>query len=362
MPRAVVAAMLAAILGSALSIAGPVAAAGVSSSGLRVANLKVDDVSDPLGIDDVHPSLSWQLASKVNGERQTSYRILVASTPERLTAGRADVWDSGKVTSNASVGVAYAGPALRSTRRYYWTVRVWGVRGGASAWARPASWEMGLLDPTDWQGARWITPDTADQDSWSDFTLDVDFTIRKGAASVLFRAQDANNLYLWQVNSAVQPGKVMLRPHLEVGGSFSHVVPDVDVSQVITQQNVNQQHHLRVRGDGAVISTWIDGTAVNTLTDGTFGKGTIGFRVGDATEDSLYDNLTVHGSTGTFSDDFSANPDPAFPQTTVTDGQLEPGGGIVLLNRDPGAPMLRDAFTLGKKIGRARAYVDGLGF
>src|SRR4051812_3794301 len=115
MPRAVVAAMLAAILGAALSIAGPVAAAGVSSSGLRVADLRDDDVSDPPGVDAVPPRLSWQLASEVNGEPEAAYRILVARPPERLTAGRADVWDSGKVTSNASVGVAYAGPALRST-------------------------------------------------------------------------------------------------------------------------------------------------------------------------------------------------------------------------------------------------------
>ena len=39
----------------------------------------------------------------------------------------------------------------------------------------------------------------------------MDFTIRKGAASLLLRAQDPNNLYLWQVNSEVDPGKVMLR-------------------------------------------------------------------------------------------------------------------------------------------------------
>jgi alpha-L-rhamnosidase len=223
---------------------------------------------------------------------------------------------------------------------------------------------MGLLNTADWQGAQWISPDTAGQDSWSDFILDVDFTIRKGAASVVFRAQDPNNLYMWQVNSEVDPGKVMLRPHLEVNGSFSHLVPDVDVSQVITQQNVNDQHHLRIEANGATISTWIDGTLVNVLTDHTFSKGTIGFRVGDSTEDSLYDNLAVHSLDGVslFSDDFSTSPDPYFPQTPITGGQLEPGGGITLLDPNPDAPMLRDSFTLGKKVARARAYVDGLGF
>jgi alpha-L-rhamnosidase len=166
------------------------------------------------------------------------------------------------------------------------------------------------------------------------------------------------------VNSEVDPGHVVLRPHLEVNGSFSHLIPDVDISQVITQQNVSSQHHLRIEANGATITTWIDGTVVNVLTDHTFSTGTIGFRVGDSTEDSLYGNLAVHGLDGAplFSDDFSARPDPSFPQTPITGGQLEPGGGITLLDPNPGAPMLRDAFTVGKKVAQARAYVDGLGF
>ncbi|HEY4464144.1 MAG TPA: family 78 glycoside hydrolase catalytic domain [Streptosporangiaceae bacterium] len=355
--------MLAAVL-SALLPAAATSAAGPGPSRLSVAGLQVDDASNPLGIDDVHPGLSWQLASPVNDERQTAYRILVASTPDRLAPGRADVWDSGRVASGASVGVPYAGPALQSAKRYYWTVQVWDSGGNSSGWARAAWWEMGLLNAAGWRGAQWISPDTAGQASWSDFFLDVDFTIRKGAASVVFRAKDANNLYMWQVNSEVDPGHVVLRPHLEVNGSFSHLIPDVDISQVITQQNVSSQHHLRIEANGATITTWIDGTVVNVLTDHTFSTGTIGFRVGDSTEDSLYGNLAVHGLDGTslFSDDFSARPDPSFPQTPITGGQLEPGGGITLLDPNPGAPMLRDAFTVGKKVAQARAYVDGLGF
>ena len=82
----------------------------------------------------------------------------------------------------------------------------------------------------------------------------------------------------------------------------------------------------------------------------------------DSTEDSLYDNLAVHGLDGAslFSDDFSASPDPSFPEAPVTGGQIEPGNGITLLDPNPGAPMLRDSFTVGKKVARARAYVDGL--
>jgi alpha-L-rhamnosidase len=357
------------VLALLLPVAVSASAAPVArgAQGVSVTGLQVDYTSNPLGIDDAHPSLSWQLRARQNDERQTAYRILVATSPRRLVPGRADVWDSGTVASGASAGVQYAGPVLQSQHRYYWTVEVWDNGGRPSGWARSAWWEMGLLQPADWQGAQWISPDTAGQDVWSDFVIDVDFTMRKGAASVVFRAQDSGNLYLWQVNEEVDPGEVVLRPHVEVNGNFTHLIPDLDLSPVITPRSAGEQHHLRIEADGPTITTWIDGTLVDSLTDGTFSKGTVGFRVGDSTEDSLYDNLAVHGLDGTslFSDDFSSPTDPSFPQAQVAGGQLEPGDGITLLDPNPDSPQLRDTFTLSGKDGRvasARAYVDGLGF
>ncbi|HEX9186556.1 MAG TPA: family 78 glycoside hydrolase catalytic domain, partial [Vicinamibacteria bacterium] len=65
------------------------------------------------------------------------------------------LWDTGKVASDRSVHLPYGGPSLESSRRYTWRVRVWDGAGKASAWSSPASWEMGLLKPSDWK-ARWI--------------------------------------------------------------------------------------------------------------------------------------------------------------------------------------------------------------
>ena len=82
------------------------------------------------------------------------------------------------------------------------------------------------------------------------------------------------------------------------------------------------------------------------------------------TEQSRYDNLTVHAPDGTalFSDDFSVAPDPSFPHT---DGHRRPvgadAGDPTLLDRNAGAPMLRTTFTLDRKVAQARAYVFGLG-
>jgi alpha-L-rhamnosidase len=346
----------------------PLAVAHAASGGaVSVGKLQVDTTTDPLGIDDPKPALGWQLDSSVNDQRQSAYQILVASSADRLSPGNADVWDSGKVASGDSTGVPYGGPALKSSRTYYWTVQVWDADGNPSAWSAPAHWEMGLLSTADWQGAQWISPDTGTADSWSDFTLDTDFTIKAGAASVLFRVADAQNYYMWQVNAASTPGKVLLRPHVQKGGSFT-TLGEIDLSPLITTANVNQPHHMKITANGSQITTWIDGTQVDTRTDASFAKGTLGYRsstTGNVAEDALYDNVVVHGLDGStlFSDDFSTSPDPQFPDTTVTQGQLEPRGDPTLLDPDPDAPMLRRTFTLGSQpITKARAYVYGLGF
>ncbi|MFG0248318.1 MAG: family 78 glycoside hydrolase catalytic domain, partial [Phycisphaeraceae bacterium JB051] len=76
-----------------------------------------------------------------------------------LLGEKPDVWDSGKVDSEQSHFVHYAGPMLTSRQRCYWTVRTWDGDGQASDWAAPAVFEMGLLDSCDWQ-AIWIGSET----------------------------------------------------------------------------------------------------------------------------------------------------------------------------------------------------------
>src|SRR5262249_61688424 len=112
-----------------------------------------------------HARRSWQLDATPHGRRQTAYRPRVGTAPNRLTPGRADVWDSGRVASATSVGAAYAGPALQSTRRYYWTVQVWDGPGRASDWAGPAWREMGAPGAADRHGGQGISPDPAAPDA-----------------------------------------------------------------------------------------------------------------------------------------------------------------------------------------------------
>ncbi|MFE1838926.1 family 78 glycoside hydrolase catalytic domain [Streptomyces sviceus] len=125
-----------------------------------VEGLTVEHRADPLGVDAARPRFGWRTASRVRGRRQTAYRILVASGPDRLAEGRADVWDSGRTDSADSVAVRYAGPELHASTRYHWTVQVWDENGRRLPDASAARFETGLLS-TDgvrgWDGAQWIT-------------------------------------------------------------------------------------------------------------------------------------------------------------------------------------------------------------
>ena len=127
----------------------------VAAQAMQAVNLRCEYAANPLGIDAVRPRLSWTLASKRRGERQTAYQILVADSPNALKRNQGDFWDSGKVASDESAQIDYAGKPLASRQRVWWKVRVWDRDGKPSAYTAPRWWEAGLLKPEDWKG-NWI--------------------------------------------------------------------------------------------------------------------------------------------------------------------------------------------------------------
>jgi alpha-L-rhamnosidase len=128
-------------------------------------DLRCEFLNNPLGIDDLHPRLSWKIDTtgdelqSVRGVMQSAYRILVTSSPEKLSKEEGDLWDSAKVESNQSLNIEYAGKTLTTRQRSHWKVKIWDASGRLSVWSAPAQWTMGLLNAEDWQ-ARWITADT----------------------------------------------------------------------------------------------------------------------------------------------------------------------------------------------------------
>ena len=131
---------------------------------LTALGLRVEYLTNPIGIDVVQPRLSWQIASTQRNTMQAAYELQVGASEASLTRGANLLWDSGKVGSDASVFVDYAGPPAVSRTRYYWRVRIWDTNGRASPWSPIAFWETGLLQPADWT-ARWIGPPPTSSDS-----------------------------------------------------------------------------------------------------------------------------------------------------------------------------------------------------
>jgi alpha-L-rhamnosidase len=132
--------------------------AGNAAAGLVPTQLRCEYLADPLGIDVALPRLSWVLQAGSptdRGQRQTAYQVLVASSEAQLANDQGDLWDSGKVASDATIQVEYGGKPLGSRMRCHWKVRVWDRDGGVSDWSKPAAWEMALLKSTDWK-AEWI--------------------------------------------------------------------------------------------------------------------------------------------------------------------------------------------------------------
>jgi alpha-L-rhamnosidase len=123
-----------------------------------VADLRCEYLRDSLGLDATQPRLSWIVESDQRGQRQTAYEVLVASSPERFKQDQGDLWQSGKVISDQTAQVVYAGKPLTSRQACFWKVRAWDREGNASNWSEPARWEMGLLEPGDWK-AQWIGAD-----------------------------------------------------------------------------------------------------------------------------------------------------------------------------------------------------------
>ncbi|MEP6757262.1 MAG: family 78 glycoside hydrolase catalytic domain [Chthonomonadales bacterium] len=127
---------------------------GIPASAQKPVNLKVNHQTNPLIIDSGQPVLSWQIEDGRRGARQTAYEIRAASREELLKSDRADIVDTKKVVSDASVNIPWPGKSLASKLGVYWSVRVWDQNEKPSAWSKPSYFGTGLHQ-SDWR-ASWI--------------------------------------------------------------------------------------------------------------------------------------------------------------------------------------------------------------
>lgn len=117
---------------------------------MQVTDLRVEGLTEPLGIDNTEPHFSWKVVSE-KPQPQLSYEIEVASTPELLEQGKADLWTSGRVASENSVMVPYQGRALAPRQLCYWRVRSYSAEL-TTAWSPVQRFSVGVIAPDTLRG------------------------------------------------------------------------------------------------------------------------------------------------------------------------------------------------------------------
>ena len=124
-----------------------------NSTQCKVENLKCDHLSNPIGIDNPTPRLSWNLNDSRTGAKQTAYHLLVDTDSMAVVNGQGKMWNTQKMSSD-NILLTYAGEKLQPFTRYFWKVNIWDKDGALSS-SEVSSFETGMMDIVNWQGA-WI--------------------------------------------------------------------------------------------------------------------------------------------------------------------------------------------------------------
>jgi alpha-L-rhamnosidase len=165
----------------------------VSQKPLAPIDLLVNGVSNPLAIDRGSTRFAWRSPANGRGEMQSAYQILVASNHANLAAGKPDCWDSGKVNSDNSASVEYAGKPLPPAKRFWWKVRIWNQSGKPGPYSAPAHFDTGL-NPGEWT-AQYIWDGTTNLNNFAYFRKTFTAARKPRLAKVYVSAH--NDYILW---------------------------------------------------------------------------------------------------------------------------------------------------------------------
>ncbi|MEQ8415665.1 MAG: family 78 glycoside hydrolase catalytic domain [Imperialibacter sp.] len=199
----------------------------LSQASFKVANLKTEYATAPLGIDVEKARFSWQMQSSDDsrGLMQTAYQIVVASEKGN------EVWNSGKIESDKALGITYGGASLQPTTKYNWTVTLWGnQKSSASA----SSWfETGLMNPdpnlSAWGGATWIGGGDDDLVFYSHYlsVFKLSYQLQMDKASGSTRAG-----FIFGANDSRLMDKDMNIMGVQSGENESYIKFELDISKV----------------------------------------------------------------------------------------------------------------------------------
>ena len=330
-----------------------------AGAGLTVLNPRCEYLANPMGIDSAAPRLSWALQADERGQKQTAYQVLVASTPERLAAGQGDVWDSGKIVSDKTLQVVYAGSALASRQQCHWKIRAWDKDGQPSPWSASATWSMGLLQPADWS-ARWIaarapSASTSPHNGYhSALATAADTT--KWAAIDLGAARSVEAVRLYPTRpydfTSDVPGflfPVRFKVETALNADFSDAVTAVDQTAAdVANPGTNAPLYAFAARSARHVRLSVTRLALRDANNYAFTLAELQALSGGTN--------VAQGAAVTALDTIESG---GWSKTKLTDGRLLPDPGTAMVS--PPATMLRKEFTLRGPAKRAIVSVTGLG-
>ncbi|MEK7781463.1 MAG: family 78 glycoside hydrolase catalytic domain [Verrucomicrobiota bacterium] len=173
---------LCATVATLLCFIGTLGLSSARAATLQAVDLRCEYAANPFGVDVAQPRLFWKLTSDTRADKQTAYEVLAASSAELLAKDKGDLWRSGKVKSEETIHIRYAGQPLKSSQQVFWKVRVWDKDRHASPWSAPATWTMGVLTEADWNSAKWIGETTTNT---ATTLLRREFTVKPGLCHAL---------------------------------------------------------------------------------------------------------------------------------------------------------------------------------
>ena len=383
----------------------------------RIQEIHIEEMTTPMGIDVEQPVFSWILETEENNMAQKSVRIQVGTVP-----GENDCWDSGRMDTDRSIGIRYAGQKLLPCTRYYVRITVCGQYGNrsvtetgresgscnatragreAEVCAEAETWfETGLMnaDICAWDNAKWIgAPEYAvAADTISVFVLEASFRIEKGdRAGIVFGANDlrlmdrykneslleGTNYITYVIDTSSQPANLEI---CRVGYAPEddpekplYVIPIRDCKtgeEIITQENKHLEHSLKIEVVGNGAYTYLDGHRIDEdKRIAPYGEmisprclNPLGLR--DVTTYPRLCNVGFYAG---------ENSVVSFPAGLRIRNLRTPGGTIAVLSPegktligecqeviDPSChslPMLRRRFVVKKEIRKARLYATARG-
>lgn len=367
-----------------------------ADTSVKLDRLTTEYTNTPMGIDVTVPRFSWQMKTSgdVRGDKQKAYQIKVVNEQNE------EMWNSGRVESDVSLTVNYAGKPLQPTSRYRWTVTVWNqddIKLMSSSW-----FETGLMSSdnayANWSGAKWIGGDDDSRTFYSHYlpvfkmncSIQLDKKSKTTRAAFIYGANDERlmdsnkNLY----HLANKQNESYIKVELDISPllngkeatlnvyRFGYKPTDKEDSvfksipiplTLINKENRYAQHTVSLSSNLGYTQFYIDN---NEKEIGNMDLNPLG-RGGDFIAFPMVGDVgysVSKGCSATFSKLEIVNfRSPSNTIVTVQDKDLSVTGGktgyiSILTPKGNGAPMLRTVFeTLPKAIQKARLYITSRG-